>query len=656
MEYEDDDLHEPPPADDEDDDDLIAPPDLPDDDDDDGGLPLHLRGALPPLSFKGNPLQVQDPTLAAATGMNNRARTRRPRQQHSWATSQGAGDASGGVVPDGAAGDEGLPIVAMPKQLHNVQQALRYRLLMKPDAAPPQGAERQHLTALLQSFFQQHGFHKSAEALHHAGAAASGLPPAASRALHHGPALDLPRHVAAAADAASTLFDDEAAWPADAFFASELPFTTVEDRGKNMSCASVDRLIEKLVLEEADAPLPVDGPLDLHFTNVFLLMWSNFVCPDVLVSRMSKLFKTLSAHTSLLGDEKVSKWQCRVLSILQAWVSVARVDLTRTTVERLLSFAISNAQGATAGSSGAVSPVARLAGRLVTMLQNLGFDDGMKAANRWRIFPHLPQPPAAMDPAKPTFRGDTVLKHLSAVDDVEAAKQFSLLEFELFATVRVRELFNNAWSEPALSVLSANLNGLMQHMEHVTQWVASMIITPMAVKDRQAMYAKCIRVMAALFDMQNYATAYAFLNGVDHPSVTRLSDTVASTELPAKEVDSLQALKTAFDPFHGTLKNLPWNLATPCLPVMAPLVNEMQKNNEAFHTTLTHNGEKLVNWTKQIQCAKVCLRIVSYQRRPYPFQVDPVVRRLLQQMPLRRDTDTLYELSDERAANVRSAY
>ena len=338
---------------------------------------------------------------------------------------------------------------------------------------------------------------------------------------------------------------------------------------------------------------------------------------------------------------------------MSCWVSVARVDLTRVTVERVLSFAISNAQAqapATPGQKAPLSAVARQAARLLSTVKSLGFTEGMESASRWSAFPVLPSAAYTVDAVRPTFRGDTVLKHLSAVDDIEAAKQLSLLEYEKFAEIRVRELFNNAWSEPALSAVASNLLSFMQHTEHITQWVASMIITPLVLKDRQAMYSKCIRIMAALFDMQNYSSAYAFLNGVDHPSVTRLTDTVASTDLPPKEVDSLQALKTAFDPFHGTLKNLPWNLSTPCLPVLAPLVNDVQKVNEAFHTTIQHDGSPVVNWSKMIQIAKVVLRVVSYQRQRYSFQVDPVIRRLLLQMPLRRDTDSLYELSDERVA------
>jgi hypothetical protein len=593
--------------DDDDFDDVAPPPmedDLPDDEEDDYVMP---------------PEEEVTPSGAAPIGRTQ------SKSKFAW---------SGG----GSAGQTAIPTISRASRaVHMTQLALKYRMLMKPEAHELSGAEKHHTLALIHSYFLEHGFDRAADALQSTNA----LPDQVVASVQRGAPLALPRVVEECATRTSNMFDDESAWRAEAFFTQDYPLTTVDDRPNADNFASVDRLLEKLVLAESDEPLS-PGKFEKHFTNIFLLSCSCFVCPDVLFSRMSKLFKTITMHGSLVGESKRVAWQLRLLSMLSAWISMSRIDITTMLTERILSFAISTSH------SGSHSPeVVRQAGLLVPLLQRLGISEGVEL--RWKRAPHVPTAVPIVDVRRNMRAAEDVIQSVTDVPEVEVARQLCLIEFELFCAINTREFFQAAWISPATKPFSHNLLAFVEHLENVTLWVASLIVTPTKLVERQAMYARCIVIAHHLYDMQNFSTARAFLDGLDHRSVTVLTDTTSTNVLATTTSDELAALKTVFDPFYGAVRNMPWNLTTPCIPVLSSFVSKMATVADiaTFHTI---DDVEMVNWTKMSHIADLSLRMASYQSNAYPFQADATVLRMLRLMPQRRDEHCLQEMSKDRVA------
>jgi len=146
-----------------------------------------------------------------------------------------------------------------------------------------------------------------------------------------------------------------------------------------------------------------------------------------------------------------------------------------------------------------------------------------------------------------------------------------------------------------------------------------------------------------LFDMQNYASAQAFLNGLEACCVTRLTETVS--DLPEELRERLTALRTALDPFRNVQRNLGLVLGSPCVPHIAPFLGDITRVEEYADSVFENN---IINWSKMEQLGKVLLRIASYQSLPYNFIAVPIVQEYLQRMPGLCDPNELYDRSRER--------
>jgi hypothetical protein len=656
------------------------------------------------------------PELLSAHAKDGRAARRKPRTATMWS----AGTAP--KAPPTTAAD--VPRAFVSKPVHYIQNALRYRTMMKPNPAPLLYAEERAINEGIEAYLVSAGLGRTLAAFRAefqqsapgTGGAANGrsrdkrpVPtagrPASEVPLPAIPTMPLYRHVMAAAVRSSALFDDETPWNADNFFASELPFVTLDERGRSQSFATIERLLEKLVLEEQNDTI-IPRQIDINFTTVFLVTGSLFVTIDVFLSKMFKLFKTISLHNALLGESRAAAWQARVLRMLSAYLSISRVDVTKLAAERALSFAVS-----TAHSGGQHVQALRAANDLIDCVQRMGFEDGPRCP-RWVQMPYFDPglfPPvnaavvammrgtdgggsAHFSPARRGLPSETAVRDLFEMSEVEFAEQLSLCHFQLFRQLGAREFCNAAWNDHLLKKAAApQLTALLEHRENLIQWVASLIVSPAGLPQRQAVFARLVRVARVLFDQQNYFGAEALLAGVDHSSVRHLTNTVSTSAMESAEVEALSALQAAFDPFHGTAKGVPFNLSSPCIPVVLHFLSELARAHEGSRTVVeravsgnespqgpggatgdgTPPGESppglrglntsasggkasaagqsvLVNWSKMMQIGKVLLRIISYQSLPYEFVPNAAVQRYIAQMPLRRHEDALYELSNER--------
>jgi hypothetical protein len=480
---------------------------------------------------------------------------------------------------------------------------------------------------------------------------------------------------------------------------------------------------------ESGGPL-VPRQIEINFTTVFLLVAPLVLCMDVFLSKLFKLFKTITLHRALLGDAKAARWHCRILDVMGEYLSLNRIDVTKLVAERALSFAVS-----TAHSGGQPTEVLRAANVLIERVQGIGFEEGPEA-RRWQRQPFF-DPGLMVNAERPALamgstldagglddttsagsplrvRADAAIRDVTGVSERELAEQLTLLHFELYSRIACRELCNGAWCDPLLRHTGAapNLVALLTHREQLVLWVASLIITPADVAQRQATYARMIRIARLLFDAQNFFGAEAILAGVDHSSLNNLKSTTAASALESAEAESLAALQAAFDTFNGTAKSVPFNLTTPAVPVLTPHLGELARSHESTRnavekvlsatdlaragaaprttdaamaavnsqdqeddsrvisarTAALANGGggkgtshhqalnaepgapvQLVNWSKLTGVGKVLLRVVSYQSLAFDFVPNPAVQRFIRQMPLRRGLDALYDLASDRS-------
>ena len=546
--------------------------------------------------------------------------------------------------------EENIPRVQVSRGVYEVQQALRYRMLMRPRQVPPSDVEKAHVISLLLAFFTAQGFHKTSTALRNKeevnellqGYAADAATTVAARY-----PVDLVDALMDAARKTSLLYDDDNPWSSENLFHKQFPLAVVNE-SKKIQGSTVNYLVEKLVLEQQDTPFG-DSQCEPHFTNVFLLMYSRFLTPDALVSKLCKLFKTVSSQGPLFGEPRRVALQKRILDLLTAWVRVAAVDCPRVVLERIASFSVGTQQ-----CQGHHSDVVNASQQLNAQAQKILSEEESVS---WCPFPALPAVVVAADVPSPDLPSG-VVRHIKDVGEVEVARQLCLYHFALFKKVRVRDFFHSAWDASDMSACSTSLLDVVHQFDKTACWVASMILSPSDLAERRAMYIRCIHIAKHLYDMQNYYIATAFLTGIDHPSVQQMPQTVMKQAFTANDMDILDGLKAALFLGGSASKHIPATLTTPSIPNVTYICGEICRSEQYAETWFPNpnaGGAPLLNWSKMQTLGKVLLRFVAFQSIPYPYHSIPVVQQLVAQMPGKRNVEALYLLSKDREGNRAAA-
>ena len=99
------------------------------------------------------------------------------------------------------------------------------------------------------------------------------------------------------------------------------------------------------------------------------------------------------------------------------------------------------------------------------------------------------------------------------------------LPFSLFLTLwqtKPHELLDKAWNGPEASWKAPHLIELIERVNNLSLWVASIIVFPSLPKQRKKHFQRLLSISHCLVELHNYSSAFAFLGGLNNPAVTRL--------------------------------------------------------------------------------------------------------------------------------------
>ena len=579
---------------------------------------------------------ASDAALATA-----RAAARRQRTSVIWNPPSGSASSAPGHAPK----------IRRDRTLHLLEQALRYRMIMKPKSVAPSRAEMSHINALLYSFLQANGCGRTAaqvrDALASAGSGSSsssslGLTGAASANLLEditiGERLDFALIIADASRRTCLLFDDDSLSRTDNHLAREIDLQ-VFDPSSNAVGGTIDLLLEKLVFTESDFPSMAGKP-DINFTTVFMLTNSLFVTPEALFSKLAKMFKTVKSQQPLLGEAKTLAHQKRILHILHAYLVFSSVDVSKLLLERVTTFCVSIVQ-----QQHSHVDCIKLATSLHGKLQEIAASS-LKYPTALGTL-HTDVAAALLEVPPSTMADDKVVAGIVDVDDTELCRQLCLLSAELARRIHPRELLHGAWTDPAMKVLSTNLFEYTNFRQRLSRWIASLVTTPSDVATRLTVLRKIIRLGRALYNCQNFDMVSVVLEGLRHQAVSRLKQTFAG--LTPGEREELEGLNKVVDPFDSTLRDTPYQIASPTIPLLPPFISVFFRAEESGKTIIVQpDGTQLVNWSKMLALAKPLIRWVAFQSTPYRYRILPNVQRFLWQCPGIRHDDALLAVSRAR--------
>jgi len=229
-------------------------------------------------------------------------------------------------------------------------------------------------------------------------------------------------------------------------------------------------------------------------------------------------------------------------------------------------------------------------------------------------------------------------------DELEVARQLTLIEYEYYEKILPGELFGQSWSKEKTQHRSANVLSMINRSNDVSMWVAGLILEPARVKLRAKRFTTLVRIAEQLRNLNNYSTLMAFLAAINNSSVSRLRFTkqllTRRTTETIKELEDLMSVEGSSKKYREALhKSNP-----PCIPYLGTYLSDltfMDEGNPDFINGLINMGKRMLTY-------KVIAEIQSYQQVGYGLRVVHMIAKHVRNIPRRDEknfSSTLYEIS-----------
>ena len=248
-----------------------------------------------------------------------------------------------------------------------------------------------------------------------------------------------------------------------------------DPNSKIMRGATLNKLVEKLT---------PPGTPDLKYLKTFLVTYRSFTTPDVLLEKLIERFNVpdLPTHTnSTISDQEwksqVLQIKLRVGNVLRQWLADFIYDFNQNMLRKLQLFIDDKLEKDKQLRSVATSLRKNLEKKLLN--QESEFDIVFEQDPPYPIVP------------KKIFTSKLSLFDL---DELEIARQFTILNHNVYRKIKPSELLNQAWSKEKLRHRSPNVIEMIQIFNDMSSWVRTSIVIPQRLTQRKDRFVKIVKI------------------------------------------------------------------------------------------------------------------------------------------------------------------
>lgn len=400
---------------------------------------------------------------------------------------------------------------------------------------------------------------------------------------------------------------------------SDNPENIIFSSDLRLRAATLNKIVERLTM--------ADPPVDItNLVKTFVTTYRSMATPGEVLKRLIERWEVPAERES----ESVPI-RLRVVNLLRAWLEANFKDFATADIARLRDFVDSKLMNSPSHAKFGVLISEFLKKKLTSHV-----DDVKQTLVELKLDPKIPLSPS---------------KFITVFDEMEIAKQLTLVEFSIYRSIQPVELLSQSWNVEKLKYRAKNVRALIQRSTALSMYVASCVLWQPTLKDRARVLTRIIRIAEHLRRFNNFNSLMAIISGLNLSSVRRLKHTWS--ELNANDVKSFESLEqvmssdSAFSVYRNSIKSI----NPPCVPFLGVYLTDLTFSDDGNPDFV--NG--LINFSKREQIYTVIQELLQYQNTPYisvtypngqqvKFEYVDHIAAFLKELPQNNDND-LYKLS-----------
>ncbi|KAF2068693.1 hypothetical protein CYY_009983, partial [Polysphondylium violaceum] len=371
---------------------------------------------------------------------------------------------------------------------------------------------------------------------------------------------------------------------------------TEADGKLTIKAATLNKLIHYLAPEK-------EKKHDVNLMKAFLYTHTSFTTSENLLKKLIQRYSVPNNNNDpVYKREVVDPIRSRVCGVLKYWIDKCSWDFKSGPGADKLVAAINNfIDGSLTRDA---NPNIK---KLRSLLNQVRTTDSIYSSD----------PPEPKVP-KNIFSPQLSLAH---IDELEIARQMTLIEYRLFRNIPPPEFLIRITSFGEFQynmANSPNLVTLLNRTTDVSRWVVYTVLNSDSKKSRAKMVEKFIKTIECLRNLNNYQTMYSIFLGFSNPLLQAMPDLF--TPRHKEIIADLENLFSKTDNYKNYRDAL---LKSPSPPIgvgIIPLVLVLQEEIASIESQTPSMMNNLINFVKRQNLYNVISKIEEYQLRPYNLQ------------------------------------